>query len=215
MTDIKTEIIGTLLETIDDTHVWSQSEPKFFGPSTRTLSFFTDIDSTSALLLISQINHLALTDPEEPITIHMNTEGGSFTDALSIYDAIRNTPPPVICVATGLCASGGLLILAAADYKLATENTIFYYHEPVFSQSSSINSTKDMESLNGFYKFCQSTAGAILKEAMDISERTWKKNFDSQSTGFYFDTNKALKFKLIDKIAESNKVDFEFTEEGD
>ena len=49
---------------------------------------------------------------------------------------------------------------------------------------------------------------------MGISDRMWKKNFDS-STGFYFDTQKAIKFNLIDKIIKSNKLDFEISEEED
>ena len=67
-----------------------------------------------------------------------------------------------------------------------------------------------MESLNGFYAYCQSTVDKILKETMSISDRSWKKNFDS-STGFYFASQKAIKLNLIDKIVESNKLDFEIS----
>lgn len=214
MNDIKNQIISSLVETIDDTVVWSPTEPQYFGPTTRSLALYTDIDNSSALLINSQLRHLAYLKPDEPITLFINTEGGSLTDALSIYDTIQDIEPPVICVATGLCASAGLLILAAGDYKAATKNTVFYYHQPVFTQSTFINSKKDMESLNGFYDYCQTTVDQILKDTMGISDRMWKKNFDS-STGFYFDTQKAIKFNLIDKIIKSNKLDFEISEEED
>ena len=112
----------------------------------------------------------------------------------------------------GLCASAGLLILSAGDYRAATANTIFYYHQPVFAQSTFINSQKDMKSLNDFYNYCQSAVDDILKQITGISQRKWKANFDA-STGYYFDAQKALKLNFIDKIVESNKVEFELTEE--
>ena len=211
MSDLKNQIIATLVDAVDDTIVWSPNEPQYFGPTTRSLAIYSDIDNATALLINSQLRHLSYIDNENPITLFINTEGGSLTDALSIYDTIVNIESPVICVATGLCASAGLLILAAGDYKAATKNTIFYYHQPIFTQNTSISSKKDMESLNGFYSYCQSTVDKILKETMSISDRSWKKNFDS-STGFYFDSQKAIKFNLIDKIVESNKLDFEISD---
>lgn len=207
----KNDLLLSLLNTIDDIELWAPGEPKYYGPTTRSLSLYSEVNSESAFLLISQLKHLAEISPETEITLYINTEGGSLTDAFAIYDCIKNIPCPVIIVATGLCASAGLLILSAGDYKLATSNTTFYYHQPVFTQSSSITSKKEMECLNGFYEYCQESVDKILKESMGISERRWKKYFDA-STGYYFDASQALKFNLIDKIVESNKLEFEFTE---
>lgn len=211
MTTPKNDLLLSLLNTIDDVEVWSPNEPKYFGPTTRSLAIYSEVDSNTAYLLTSQLTHLAQIDPDTEITLYINTEGGSLTDAFAIYDCIKNISCPVITVATGLCASAGLLILSAGDYRVATKNTIFYYHQPVFTQSSSITSKKEMECLNGFYEYCQQSVDSILKQTMQISDRRWKKYFDA-STGYYFDASQALKFNLIDKIAQSNKIEFEFTE---
>jgi ATP-dependent Clp protease protease subunit len=208
MSDLKTQIISTLLQDIDDVTVWSPIEPKFFGQTTRVLSLFGEVDCSSALLTISQLEHLAHLSEDEPITLFLNTEGGSLTDAFAIYDCIKNLPSPVIVIATGLCASAGLLILSAADYKMATENTVFYYHQPVFSQTGTVSSTKDMKVLSGYYEFCQKQVDAKIKEVTKITKKQWEKHFDL-STGYYFDANQALKYNFIDKITPSNKGDFE------
>lgn len=213
MSDLKTQIISTLLQEVDDVEVWSPLEPKYFGPTTRSLSFFREVDSDSAFLLISQLEHLAHLGPEEPITLYLNTEGGSLSDAFSIYDCIINLSCPVLIIATGLCASAGLLILCAGDYKLATTNTTFYYHQPVLSQSSALASTKDVETLSSHYKYCQQKVDTVLKDICHITPRQWDKHF-KDSTGYYFDTKQALKYKLVDKIVPSSKVDYEISDEG-
>lgn len=211
MNDVKNQIIATLIEGLDDIEVWSPLEPKFFGPTSRAISLFGEIEKNIVLLTISHLKHLEALDSEQPITLYMNTEGGSLSDAFALYDCIKNISPPVLIISTGLCASAGLLILSAGDYRAATSNTVFYYHQPVFTQSTFINSQKDMQSLNDFYTYCQNSVDQILKEVTGISQRKWKTNFDA-STGFYFDAEKALKLNFIDKIVESNKVEFEISE---
>lgn len=211
MTEIKNQMIASLLSEIDDTETWAPNEPKYFGPTTRTLSFFNLVDSDTAFVLISQLEHLAHVNAEEPITLYLNTEGGDLTDAFAIYDCIKNLSCPVLIIATGLCASAGLLILAAGDYKMATASTVFYYHQPVFSQAGLVASTRDMETLSGHYKYCQEKVDKVLKSVCKITPKQWTKHFQ-ESTGYYFDVDQAVKYKLVDKIISSAKVDFEISE---
>jgi ATP-dependent Clp protease, protease subunit len=208
MTNLKNQIISTLLEEVGDVETWSLNHPKYFGPDTRTLAIFGEIDNSSAYLIISQLEHLAHLAQDEPITLHLNTEGGSLTDAFAIYDCIVNLPCPVIILATGLCASAGLLILSAADYKMATQSTTFYYHQPIFSQPGIINSAKDMNTLNSYYQFCQTQLNNKIKPNLSISKSHWEKYFKA-STGYYFDAAQALKYNFIDKISTSMKLNFQ------
>lgn len=208
MNENKAQLLAAIIGDIDDSESWSPYEAKYFGPSTRALSFFREVDSESALTLISQLEHLAYIDPEKPITLYVNTEGGSLTDAFAIYDCIANLACPVLIIATGLCASAGLLILSAGDYKLATSNTTFFYHQPVFTQTSSVSSSKDMETLSNHYKYCQQKVDKVLKDTCSITPAQWKKNFNN-STGYYFDTTQALKYELINKVITTDKVEFE------
>lgn len=210
MTTTKDQIISTLLQEINDIETWSINEPKYFGPDTRAVTIHGEIDNSSAYLIISQLEHLAYMSNDEAITLHLNTEGGSLTDAFAIYDCIKNLSCPVIILATGLCASAGLLILAAGDYKMATQNTTFYYHQPIFAQPGIINSAKDMNTLNFYYQYCQSQLNNVIKPTLNISKSHWDKYFKS-STGYYFDATQALKYNFIDKISTSMKIDFEIT----
>tara|TARA_Y100000310_G_scaffold196776_1_gene196841 strand:+ start:194 stop:823 length:630 start_codon:yes stop_codon:yes gene_type:complete len=206
MDDIKQNLLKQLVLD-EELEAWNCYEPKFFGSDSRTLPLFGDINKENALLLISQLKHLESLEPEKAISIYLNTEGGNLTDGLAIYDTITQLSCPVLVRATGLCASAGLLVLSSGDYRVATPNTTFYYHQPIV-QGSSINSIHDISELKEYYANCKSIADKIVRTRSKIKKPAWRKHFENR-TSFYFDSKIALSFNLIDKITKSNKIDFE------
>ena len=154
MSTSKEKTIQQLIAVLSDVETWQPYEAKFFGPSTRTVSFFGEVNRPSVLTFISQILHLVEDAEDEPITVWLNTEGGSLTDGLAVYDCLKNIPCPVIIYATGICASAGLIILSAGDYRVASQSCTFYYHEPVIGETG-ISSSKDMQQLKDYYSSCK------------------------------------------------------------
>ncbi len=207
---IKQSFIEELFSS-QEIDVWDPHEHKFFGPSTRSLAFYGDVNEDRARLLVSQILHLESLSEEEQITIYLNTPGGSLTDGLAIHDVIKEVSCPVVVIAQGLCASAGLLIMAAADYKAASENTIFFYHQPVVSDSS-INSMNDMLSFSNHYEYCRDISDSIILKSSKMRKNLWNKFFAGQ-TSFYFNTDKALQFKIIDEVVSSRKLNFKITKD--
>lgn len=210
MNQLKQNLISQLLMT-NDFESWNCFEPKYFGADTRSIPFFNEVSQETALLLISQLKHLEELEQEKPITVFLNTPGGSLTDALAIYDTITQLSCPVIVHTMGLCASAGLLIMSAADYRVASPNTTFYYHQPVMD-SSHINSIDNMNHLNDHYNHCKELTDEIIKTRAKIKKTTWAKNFEGK-TSFYFNAEEALGFKLIDSLSESAKLDYEIKKE--
>ena len=210
MNQLKQNLISQLLMT-NDFESWNCFEPKYFGADTRSIPFFTEVNQESALLLISQLKHLEELERDKPITIFLNSPGGSLTDALAIYDIITQLSCPVVVHTMGLCASAGLLILSAADYRVASPNTTFYYHQPVMD-GSHINSMDNMNHLNEHYNYCKEITDDIIKSRTKIKKTVWNKNFEGK-TNFYFNSDEAFGFKLIDLISESVKLDFEIQKE--
>ena len=208
----KKDILQQIL-TMEELEVWHPLEYKYFGPTSRSISLFGEINRDNALLLISQLLHLEEEDSEEPVTIWLNTDGGSVTDGLAIYDAIVNASFPVLVYTTGLCASAGLIILSAADYRYASQSCTFYYHQPVMDHVA-VNSGKDMDEVQRYYNYNKDKMDKIIRERAKMKKTVWNKNFQGRTT-FYFSSDEALEFKLIDKIAESRKVEFEITSDED
>jgi len=185
------------------TESWSPSDILYFGPVRRAVSLYGPVTRESVFPLISQILELEQRDPGKPIRLHINTEGGSLADALALYDALRGVTGPIITVATGMCASAGLLLLSAGDLRLSTENTLFFYHEPILPLDE-IVSKKQLNELVKAYDLCKESYENIIKTRTGISEEIWSEEFENE-TSKYFDVEKALEYNFIDDVISKAK----------
>ncbi len=59
------------------------------------------VRSDSANILIKQLLYLERVDPKTPITLYLNSPGGSVVDGMAIYDTIRRLSCPVHAVVAG------------------------------------------------------------------------------------------------------------------
>ncbi|NUN12670.1 MAG: ATP-dependent Clp protease proteolytic subunit [Myxococcales bacterium] len=100
-------------------------------------------------------------DSDAPITLMVNSPGGSVTDGFSIYDTIRFIRPPVRIVCAGLCASIATIILIATpkQLRLSLPNTRFLIHQPLIP-GQVFGPASDLEI----------TANEILKTRAKINE---------------------------------------------
>lgn len=71
-------------------------------------------------------------DPKAPITVMINSPGGSADSGFAIYDMLRFVRPPVSTVVNGLCASAAILVLLATDKKrrFSLPESRFLLHQP-------------------------------------------------------------------------------------
>lgn len=181
---------------------WSPGDVLYYGPNSRALNLYGDVCKETTLVLISQILELDRRD-SSPITIYINSDGGSLSDALAIYDCIRYIESPVITVATGVCASAAILILSAGDLRLATQHCLFFYHQAIMP-GQSIGSKEHVDSLGTTYELCQTRYDDILRKRSKMSKTMFKKEFEGR-TSKYFVSEEALNFKLIDGILGTKK----------
>ncbi len=99
----------------------------------RQIQLFGKVDDKLAERVIAQLLALEADDATTPITMLINSPGGSVTAGFAIYDVMRFVQPPIRVVCTGLCASIATVILIAADRKdrLALPNTRLLIHQPL------------------------------------------------------------------------------------
>ena len=101
--------------------------------SSRTVLLAGAVDTSMAKRVINQLLLLEANDPKAPVTLLMNSPGGSVTDGFAIHDMIRFVRPRVRIVCAGLAASIATVILAAADVadRLALPHTRLMIHQPL------------------------------------------------------------------------------------
>jgi ATP-dependent Clp protease, protease subunit len=80
----------------------------------------------------SQLILMQMDDEKSPITIYVNSPGGSADSGFAIYDALRFFKPPVRTIVNGLCASAAVLIYLAApkERRFSTPHSRFLLHQP-------------------------------------------------------------------------------------
>jgi ATP-dependent Clp protease protease subunit len=71
------------------------------------------IDDQVASLICAQLLFLESENPEEPISLYINSPGGLVTAGLAMYDTIQYIKCPVHTVCIGQASSAGSLILAS------------------------------------------------------------------------------------------------------
>jgi ATP-dependent Clp protease protease subunit len=179
--------------------IWSPMDVTFFGSKNKMISLWGSINEDTSLPVISQIMELDKLGTSSPITILMNTEGGSQMDAYAIYDAIKSITTPVTVIATGLCASAGLIVLSAANYKLATPNTMFFYHQTIMESQKGLNSLESSKGIHKAYEMLNERYDNTIIHNSKISKDSWNKSFKDKTIK-YFNSKEALHYGIINDI---------------
>ena len=182
----------------DPGEVWSSTTLKHFGKKNRTILVSGEIDDEQANALVSQIRELNESAPLEPIIVHINTVGGSVIDALAIYDTLLCVSNPIVTVVNGGCFSAGLLLAAAGCKRVATPNSMYFYHQTVV-QVAGIDSAAVMKSTADFYDWCNETVNKIMMDRIGMSPDKWYEHF-GHSTSKYFNTKEALEYGFVTDI---------------
>ncbi|MGB3485186.1 MAG: ATP-dependent Clp protease proteolytic subunit [Mycobacterium sp.] len=73
----------------------------------------TGIDSGVANALIAQLLHLEADNPEQEISLYVNSEGGDLSAMLAVYDTMRFIKAPVATICIGQAVAAGAVLLAA------------------------------------------------------------------------------------------------------
>ncbi len=110
----------------------------------RIIFLGTPISDDIANAVMSQLLVLQSMDPERPISIYLNSPGGSFTALTAIYDTMQYVKPDVQTICLGQAASAAAVILAggAKGNRLALPNSRILIHQPAteggYGQSSDL-----------------------------------------------------------------------------
>lgn len=80
----------------------------------------------------SMVTVLDAIDSKKPITVYVNSPGGSADSGFAIYDLLRFCSSPIITVANGVVASSAVLIYLAGDddKRYALPHARFLLHQP-------------------------------------------------------------------------------------
>ncbi len=98
----------------------------------RVIYLGTAIDDGVANAVIAQLLHLENDSPETPISLYINSPGGSIEAGLAIYDAMQYVRPRVetTCVGQAVATAAVLLAGGAQGYRQILPNGRVVLHAP-------------------------------------------------------------------------------------
>lgn len=91
-----------------------------------------EVEDTMATSIVAQLLFLSSVS-DDPITMYVNSPGGSVTAGLSIVDTMNLISAPVSTVVLGLAASMGTIIASsgAKGQRFITPNAEYLIHQPM------------------------------------------------------------------------------------
>src|SRR5688500_9747679 len=92
----------------------------------------TQVDDTSANLIVAQLLHLESEDPTKPVHFYINSPGGDMSAMFAIHDTMRYLRPPVATMCLGQPCSAAAVLLAAGEpgMRRTLPNARVLFHQP-------------------------------------------------------------------------------------
>jgi ATP-dependent Clp protease protease subunit len=165
----------------------------------RTIIVSQGIDSQLARNIYSRLILLEKDNAEKPITVIINSPGGSADSGFGIYDMLRFVKPPVVTLTAGLCASAAVIILLAGevDKRYSLPNSRFLIHQP---STSAVGPAADLEiTANQILKMRDQFNLIIARETgKDLKKVTADTNRD-----FWLSAEEAVNYGLVSRIVQT------------
>jgi ATP-dependent Clp protease protease subunit len=150
----------------------------------------------STRLLVMESEH-----PEKPVTIFINSPGGSADSGFAIYDMIRFVRPPIRTVVNGLCASAAILVFLAGDkgQRFSLPESRFLIHQP---SSYSMGTASDLDiAAREILKLRERYIKVISTE----TGQTDKKVLEDAARDFWLNSSAAKDYGLVTRIINARE----------
>ena len=162
----------------------------------RIVLIFSEINDDLACSVVAQLLYLEASDPNEDITIYINSPGGSVSAGLAIYDTIQRLSCDVSTICVGSAASMGALLLASGTCgkRFALANSQTMIHQVIGGTSGQAS---DIEIEAAHIKQVKGRINEILAKHTGRAVSEIEKDTDRN---FWMFGKEAADYGLVDKV---------------
>ncbi len=154
------------------------------------------INDEMAASVVAQLLHLASLDEKKPISLYINSPGGSVNAGMAIYDTMKFIKPEVHTICVGQAASMAAVILSGGARRKILPHSEVMIHQPssgVAGQASEIVIVADhiKKTRLVLNEILAKNCGRCVEEvAMDTERDYW------------MNAKEALEYGIVDEICE-------------
>jgi ATP-dependent Clp protease protease subunit len=164
----------------------------------RIIFLGTPINDQVANVIVAQLLYLSNEDGEAPITMYINSPGGTVYAGLAIYDTMQMLPNSISTVAVGATASFGTMLLTAGTkgQRYALPHATIHMHQPLGGASGQAS---DIEIQAREILRLKERLNELLAYHTGQPVETIEKDTNRD---FYLDAKGAAEYGLVDKVLE-------------
>ena len=165
----------------------------------RIIMLDTDVNSTSASLIVAQMLFLESTSPGKAINFYINSPGGSVTAGMSIYDTMQFIKSPLHTTVMGIAASmGSFLAMAGEKGKRAIlPHARHMIHQPSGGASGMAS---DVEIQYKELQYWKETLTDVYVKHTGVKRDKIAKDMDRD---FFMSAKESIDYGLADFVAEN------------
>jgi len=170
------------------------------------------VEYTMANRFIKNINVLSKKS-DEPILIHMKTNGGHWKEGMAIYDAIKSCPNPVIIINYTHARSMSSIIFLAADKRVMMKNSNFMFHEGTIGMQGTVKqfrteyteTIKAHEGMVNIYIDAMKEQGCMKDKSKTVI-KNWLEREMNMKEEVYLDAYQAVEYGFADEVFEGRDI---------
>ncbi len=170
-----------------------------------TLSVVGQIERDSGDSTVQAITScLPTLEPAVPISLWIDSTGGSYDDAVQVYGALSALPNPKRAYVSMHCQSAAMLLLATATERIASPAAEFHVHQPALERFSGLRYTvearrsSELKLANERLQGVTDTYASIIAQLLrDPTDNLWKSAKKGKWLDRTFGTAKALELGLL------------------
>lgn len=168
----------------------------------RILILGTEVNDEVANVMVAQMLYLASDNPNEDITIYINSPGGSVQAGLAIFDTMQYIPCDVNTVCYGMAASMGAFLLSAGTKGKRTSlpNSRIMIHQPL---GGAQGEATDLEITA---KLILHTKDVLNTYMSAFTEQPIEKLRLDTDRDFYMTPDEAVSYGLIDEVIQHKNM---------
>ena len=166
---------------------------------TRSILIFEQVSDKLARRVQSNLLLLQQDDENAPVTVYINSPGGSADSGFAIYDSLRFFKPPVRTVVNGLCASAAVMIFLAPpkERRFSMPNSRFLLHQPstmAYGPASDIeiNANEIVKLRVRYNKIVGEECGKSMEQVTDDADRD-----------FWLSPEQAREYGLVGRVIKN------------
>ena len=170
------------------------------GGFIRNLNVFDTIVSPKSDAWIDALEHWGKRDPGLPITININSPGGSVSDGLALFDTVqhlRRAGHHVTTRGLGMVASMASVLLQAGDDRVMDKRAKLLIHESSTQIRGTLTSG-EQEDMAIYTKMIHEDILDILSERSNLSKRQIQNKWKRRD--WILTADEALKLGFVDRV---------------